>query len=423
MTARLNNILLGVAIACLSLIMIWGLLGWYITKDARQQLIVFLQENVQNKTLNSIDAELLSYKTTLIGAKASIKISSKIAFIDEQIGELLLNAQLYYGPVFIDDGTLRFGKVLWKVSLDPLRAAHSISESSQAIRNEIFQSNKPFLSLFIDFDNTQRYHSHIRALTTASLRADHLISDGVVSADSLQNKMHIQAENLSLIASTNVLNIPTLEINLTLSQQKQRQQKLIRYTTKPFKLSFSETLGTTSQRLFTSNGSLVHRKQLLSGKLQLKTQRAEELALRVDLRDLSVRGYQQFLEAEAQVFNLKQQIQWTLEENAETPEGQDHIWQLNDRIEQQRGQLTYIVAKKMLPKKTSLIHLSFDRSKKIELPTFMRQALTSYSERGVLNQIDDHYQMVITSEGNQLFVNNRSMTWRRFLQVFLAERN
>ena len=53
----------------------------------------------------------------------------------------------------------------------------------------------------------------------------------------------------------------------------------------------------------------------------------------------------------------------------------------------------------------------------------MWQALTSYSERGVLNQIDDHYQMVITSEGNQLFVNNRSMTWRRFLQVFLAERN
>jgi hypothetical protein len=61
-TARLNNLFLGVAIACLSLMMVWGLMGWYITKDAHQQLTVFLQESVQNKTLNSVDAELLSYK-------------------------------------------------------------------------------------------------------------------------------------------------------------------------------------------------------------------------------------------------------------------------------------------------------------------------------------------------------------------------
>ncbi len=424
MTARLNTILLGIAIVCLSLIMIWGFAGWYLTKDARQQLSAFLQENFQNNALNSIDAELLSYKTTLVGAKASIKISSKVAFIDEQIGELFLNAKLFFGPVFIDDGKLRFGKLLWKISLDPLLAAKQLSESSQTQIGEIFKSKQPFLSLLIDFDKSLRYHSHIRALATASLRADHIISDGVVSADSLQNKMQIHADNLSLVATTGLLEIPTLTIDLDINKQKQRQQKLIRYTTKPFKLSLSGVSGAASKRIFISKGNLAHINPFLSGKLQLITPQMKQLELMINLRDLSISGYQQFLQAEAQAFNLKQQIQWTLDENAETPEGQDHIWLLNDKIDQQRGQLTKIVAQKMLPNKTSLINLSLDINQEANiLPKFMHQKLLSYSKRGVVNQIDNHYQMVITSANNKLLVNNSSMTWGDFLQAFTAERN
>ncbi|HFC91516.1 MAG TPA: hypothetical protein ENJ51_01740 [Leucothrix mucor] len=424
MTTRFNTILLGIAIVFLSLIMIWGLAGWYLTKDAQQQLSDFLQENVQNNALNSIDAELLSYKTTLVGAKASLKISSKIAFIDEQMGELFLNANLFFGPVFIDDGKLRFGKVLWKISLDPLLAAQQLSESSQTQIGEIFKSNSPFLSLWVDFDNTLHYHSHIRTLATASLRADHIISDGVLSADSLHNKMQIHADNLSLIATTGLLEIPRLIIDVDINKQKQRQQKLIHYTTKPFKLTLSGMSGTVSKPIFIAKGNLAHINQFLSGKLQLITPQTKQLELIITLRDVSTRGYQQFLQAEAQAFNLKQQIQWTLEENAETPEGQDHIWLLNDKIDQQRGQLTKIVAQKMLSKKTSLINISLDTTKEATiLPEFMYQKLLRYSQRGMLNKIENHYQMVITSANNKLLVNHNSMTWGDFLQALATERN
>jgi hypothetical protein len=397
--------------------MLWGVAGWYITKDAQQQLSAFLQENFQNNELNSIDAELLKYKTNLIGATASIKISSKIAFIDEQIGELFLKAKLYYGPVFIDDGKLRFGKVLWKISLDPLLAAKHISESSQSQIGEIFKSSQPFLSLLIKFDNTLRYHSHIRTLATASLRADHIISDGILSADSLQNQMQIHATNLSLVASTGLLDIPRLDLDLNISKQKFMQQKHISYSTKPFKLSFSNMSGAATKRIFISDGNLAHINQFLSGKLQFKTQQTKELELGINLRDVSISGYQKLLQTEAQAFNLKQQIEWTLEENAETPEGQDHIWQLNNKIEQQRGQLTQIVAQKMLPKETSLINLSLDIKNETNiLPEFLYQKLASYSKRGVINQIDNHYQLVITSANDKLLVNNNSMSWDDFLR-------
>ncbi|MCK5919134.1 MAG: hypothetical protein KAG34_11940 [Cocleimonas sp.] len=422
--ARFNTLLLGVAIVCLFLVMIWGLAGWYVTKNGHQQLTIFLQKNFDTDELNSIDVELLRYKTNFIGATASIKVSSKVAFIDEQIGELFFNAKLYYGPVFIDNGKLRFGKVLWKISLDPLLAAKHISESSQTQIGEIFKSNKPFLSLLIDFDNTLRYHSHLRMLATPSLRADRVISDGVLSADSLQQKMQIDASNLSFVTSTGLLDISTLTINLDINKQKQGQQKLIRYTTTPFKLSLSGISGVTARSIFISRGNLVHINQLLSGKLLLKAQQAKELELIINMRDLSVSGYQQFLQAEGQALNLKQQIQWTLEENAETPEGQDHIWQLNDKIDQQRGRSTQIVAQKMLPKKTSLINVSLDINKKNNvLPEFMHKNLANYSKYGVLNKIDSHYQMVIRSAGNKLFVNNDPMTWDDFLQAFIDEGN
>lgn len=423
----LKKTVLTLTFVVLIAVMLWGFFWWSVVKKSEEQLSHFLQESFHDDALNSIDAELLQYKVGLTGAKASIKVSSKIEVIEEQMGELYIQARLINGPVFYNDGAIHFGKAMWMLSLDASLNKDKAIDSSQDKLQEIITPAVPFMSILVDFEDHFTYHSHIKNLSTASIDAEHIISDGSVSSKALENEFSIHIRSLSLMTEYGAVEIPTMNLSVKVSKQRTEQRKKIIFSTDSFMIDFPKAL--SKQQTYTADidGNLFYLNNLLSGlsnvRLEVKKTpvETEKSQLEVSFHKLSVEGYQSFLFAEAEIFNLYEQVQWTLEENAETPEGQDHIWHLYDRLADKNKQLAKIITQKLFFSEQSKLEFSLDLAKHNEsVPTFFKRRLSTLVRNNVFNQDGDHYQLALKSQNGSLMVNNNSMAWDIFIQQFLS---
>ena len=417
--SMIKKTILILIIIILSSVMLWGFWGWFVAKESEQQLKKILQKNVHNAQLSSIDAELLNYKTHFLGADASVKVTSKVAFIKEQIGELSLNVKLLNGPLFYDDGKVLFGKALWKISLDSSSEKINILGTEKNKTPDFFKKNTSFLSVLIGFDNSLSYQSHITKLSSASLQIKDIASKGNIDKNALSSHLRIYIKDISLLTDLGIINIPELDISINIDQQPFLLQKHISYITKPFLISLN-----SSKKLrisFTSKGNFSYINNKLSGLFRLNDNTLAKPILEVAAYNLSVEGYHSFLQVEAHVLNLKQQVQWILEEGAETPEDQDHIWQLYEQLNTIRNSITRVMTEEIFVKESSRLKLSLELpQEKPFLPTLLwlslKKKLSLLSENGILNQVNTHYQIEIKSNKNKLLINDNIMTWEELLK-------
>ena len=252
----IKKLLLILIIFFLTSIMLWGFWGWFIAKESEQQLKAFISDSFHQDELNSINAEILQYKPSFSGARITIKISSKVEFIREQIGELFLNAKLLNGPIFYDDGKLLFGKALWKISLDKSIAAEHLADTSQAKIQGLFKSKVPFLSILLGFDNSLSYQSHIRDLSSASVQIKNIVSAGKIDKNTHSNHLSVQFQGASFMTETGVISIPKLDIEINIDKQSFLSQKHLSYSTKPFFLVSG--INPNDKKSFVSKGTFSH---------------------------------------------------------------------------------------------------------------------------------------------------------------------
>ena len=225
-------------------------------------------------------------------------------------------------------------------------------------------------------------------------------------------------KGVSLLTELGVVNIPELDIRINIEQQKFLLKKHISYTTEPFFLK--SKISEKSKDPLNSEGNFYYFNNMLSGLVKLNNKLSQPV-LNLEAHNLSVEGYHSFLQVEAHVLNLKQQVQWTLEDGAETPEGQEHIWQLYDELNNKRNSITQIMTQKVFSDSDSRLKLTLELPQtNTFLPNFLslalKQKLSLFSEHGVLNQVNSHYQVEIKSNNNKLLINDNSMTWEKLLR-------
>ena len=416
----IKRILLISSISFLIAIMLWGFWGWFIADKSEKQLKAFIIDNFHEAEFNSVDASLLHYKRTFFGATATIKISSKVDFIEEQLGDLFLKAKLLNGPVFYDNGQFFLGKALWKISFDQSVSAEKLSDSSQEKIRQLFKSKSSFLSVLIGFDNSLTYRSHIKELSSSSLQIKNIVSEGKTNTKVLFQQLNIQLKNISFLSEIGVIDIPQIDIKI--DRQVDSLGKHLRYSSKPFLVSYTHN---KKKYLIFLKGFFYNKNNKLSGLIDLKyhidgepsVENNLDSGLSIELKDLSIKGYQYFLQTEAQIQNLTQQVLWTIEDNAETPEGQDHIWKLYDQIKSKHKLASEIVPQVVFADKASRLNFSLDLPKNNEILTpFLKRYLLRLADNGIVNQWNQHYQLEIKYNKNKLLINNNPMNWTDFLK-------
>lgn len=282
--------------------------------------------NQDNLFSSEFEYELLDLRYSIFGAKAKIAVqpSSKHLFpsIWEKFdNELILNVDIYNGPLLFDKAGVTIGRGIWYISLD--------KQANDVLVLKLNES--PTVLIKIGLENEIEYKLPIqwnsfKFLLAGTFDPKTQQGNGQIGVDDLtiQNKQQIvKAENINISfthSNTSDFQLSTDVSEILFEHQSMSEPVL-------FNLESKSKISLNNKNL--SALSNISFKQDQNSKYPV-----EEVNLGVKLKDANVIELAKLVDSFDQLENLYQQIEWILDEQAEVPEGQDQLWQLQDNIEQ-----------------------------------------------------------------------------------------
>jgi len=317
------------------LLALWVLLLWYIGERTEAELKRVLEHNSQQTGEQLLRVELVSYKKNLLGADASLRISSEVPIISKHLGELQITAKMFNGPIFLTKSGIDIGSSRWFFSFGE---SNFDNDDIENLLN-FFPADLPSASVNIDFDQKVHYSSKIdtlwfKSVTNGFYDLKYQLNRGSVDIDKfkygalanlvLAEKLHISYQHQKPLNSnykpdsTSIL-IPELIINH-------------KFLASPVIYSVKVISNIVSSNKELSGFIKIIMKRTESS-IQINTNLVDSAQISLLFKGISSDGLIKWYEVKSDLDNLQQQSQWLLEEQGELPEGQDQIWQLQDRIE------------------------------------------------------------------------------------------
>lgn len=335
--------------AFLLLILLFILLvlsGWYFNASAEQVFREYLSKTSEVSGRKLFRIELQSYNKTLFGAKANLKISSDIPIIAEQLSSIEVVAKLLNGPLFVTKNGVSMGSSRWFVSLDE----SNLSDVEKENISILFPEFLPNIIIRTDFERKVHYSSRLHTnitqldvkglfdLTTENNAGNAVLQNfqydsqyGKFLAESVSvNYQHQRGITSAYNPGTVAISIPKLIIDH-------------KGVDGPIKLALNITNNISQTDQYLDSFSRVKIQQLGDQQIPL-----EKATISLMLKGLSSKGFLRFSAKQAELDNLKQQAQWSLQEVGEFPEGQDQIWQLHNEIDEKSRLLPSIILNEMI---------------------------------------------------------------------------
>jgi len=373
------------------LFILWALSGWYFGASAEQVFKTYLQNNSEHSAKQTFRLELQDYRKTIFGAKARLKISSDIPVIAEKMGEIELVAKLLNGPVFITKNGISMGSFRWFIAVDE----SSFTEAEKENIRAIFPSLLPRLIIRTDFEKNVHYSSTKFQTSFADMNIA-----GMFNSKTKNNsgKLHLQnfhyefllnqffAEEININYHRLKRNTPAYKPGNTIVTIPKLQIKL-KGLNKPVSLVLDATSSLSHTDGFLNGYSKINLK-MMGGKQQNDNKiPIDKASFSIFLKGLSSDGFLRYSELEAELDNLKQQAQWSLQENGEFPEGQDQIWQLYDEIDENIQRLPSIILNEL-----------FNKDSRIQLKAESLNSSGQSELIGELRRIDASTQMILKNQ-------------------------
>jgi hypothetical protein len=341
----MKKLLSAIIIIFIILLMLWAVVGWYFGSKTEQEFKGFLEESSQLAGKRLFRAELVSYKRTASGARASLDISSDYPLLNERLGELKLNVKLLNGPVFITHSGVSAGSSRWVLQ---------VVDGSDAVKEyeELFPNSLPSAVVRVDFEEKAHY---VAKLETSFARS---LITGIFDLETQDNRGAIALKDFVLGERPNVISANNIQISY-------QHHKAITTRYKPGTASLQiKSLRIQYKQLLKSlvldvkvNSNISLNENALSGFIKSDVRNVNTAAsddfpietaeLSLFFKGLPADAFIAYSEANDDLDNLHQQAQWALEELGEVPEGQDQIWSLYDRIEESSNRLPKILAEQM----------------------------------------------------------------------------
>lgn len=376
----MKKVLSSTFILILFLVVAWGVAGWYFGNNAESQLKHYLSESETIPGEKLFRAELLSYKKTLFGSKASLRVSSDISFVNERIGDFVLDVRSFNGPIFLhkkeekneNKSFFEIGSTRWQLNIDE----SSVEKQSLEYLSSIFSDGLPHTVITTDFEDKAHYRSNLKteyaeAVITGVYNLETEDNEGSILINKTQygtlpnqikakratiNYNHQRGITASYKPGTTHITIPELEINHNLLDEP-----IFLNLTADAAIQ-SEEYGKELDEKVKNKGIQKNNSAVLNGLIKVHLKQNDSNQFPVEHADIKVQfsripaeGLIAISEERARQDNLYQQIQWTLEESAELPEGRDHIWQLKERLNRLKEELPEQISRSFGDKKSQIL--------------------------------------------------------------------
>lgn len=321
----------------------WIVSSWYYGSKTEKKFKKLFHETTQISDKELYDVELLNYQKALFSAKARIRLSSHIPFIDRNINSLELDIKLQNGPFFIDKSGLSIGQSRWHITLED-----GIQSDTEDNKPDFLVGLLPAI-VHVDFTNKARYFldgkdSKIQPTIQGTYDLQTGMNQGFlvlkgIDIDSFQGKIVAKKARLNYQYGNKqgnlTLDIPSLQFN-------------------------------QGQNLFESNlegnSDISIKNKVLSGAIEINLKSKnntsdysiKNIATKLTFKGVSTSGLVDFNTAYEHFKTLHQQAVWQREENGEFPEGQDQIWQTYNQIEEFSYKLPKLLSSEVLSADSSL---------------------------------------------------------------------
>ncbi len=316
---------------------LWMVLASYYGGKTEQEFKAFLQQSSQLVGKRLFRVELLSYKRTVSGAKAKLSISSDYPALSERMGELVANVKQLNGPFFITPSGVSIGSSHWALQVVDGGSGVIDGVGDEVYKHEdFFSRGLPSATVRVNFDGKAHY------VIKGETDFFQSLITGVFDLATQNNRGEITVNKFSFGTLPNMISADIVNISF-------QHQKAITARYKPGTASLQvralkinyENLPEPLILNVKMNSNLSLNKNSLNSflKTDLKNIGVNNLPIeRVELsllfHGLAADTFVAFSEANEELDNLHQQVQWVLEELGEVPEGQDQLWLLYDRIEE-----------------------------------------------------------------------------------------
>jgi len=248
------------------------------------------------------------------------------------------------GPIFLTKSGIDIGSSRWFFSLNDSSLNNGDGENLQ----NFFTADLPSTSVRIDFNQKAHYSSKIdtlwfKSVTTGFYDLKSKLNRGSVDVDKIRygslanlllaEKLHIKYQyqkplNRNYKPNSTSILIPELIINH-------------KYLSSPviYSVKGNSNITLSNKEL---SGSIKLKIQSTEPSVQVNTNPVESAQISLLFNNISSDGLIKWYQTKADLDNLQQQSQWLLEEQGELPEGQDQLWQLQDRIDKVTTELPKI---------------------------------------------------------------------------------
>lgn len=327
------------------LIILLILSGWYFHASAERAFRAYLLKTTEASETKIFRLELQHYQKTIFGAKATLKINSDYPMIAEYVENVELVAKLLNGPIFITKNGISTGSSRWFITMDESKLSDIEKESMR----DTFPQLLPRAIIRTDFAKKVHYSA---MLQTRSVALDVV---GILDLATKDNTGSVLLQNLYYELFDARIKIEQISIDY---QQQKAMEPVYKPSTidviiprlviehkkfdNPIELTVEAT-GNISQTETNLDGfTKVTLKQLGHKEIPV-----DEANVTLMLKGVSSEGFLRYSQKQADLENLKQQAQWSLQEKGEFPEGQDQIWELYNEIEEKSLLLPSIILNEM----------------------------------------------------------------------------
>ena len=336
-------------------------LGRYLGIQSESAFRQYLYTHTEILGEKLIRIELLSYRKTLLGAKAQLRLSSDIPAVSERIGEVSIIAKLMNGPFFITKQGVSIGSSRWLFTIDEANS----TESELANLRVIFPQQLPNIIVRTNFKHQAHYFSRLETSVAKLVLSGFYQFETPEKSES--NHGSIQIERLQLGVKPNTVSADTVSI----SYQQNGQAVSAGYkpgvtaVRSPSVVIKHSYLKDTLELSLVAKSDLAIEAGFLKGFVQVELKQLQtntelpfesaKATLRFD--GLSAEGMVALSESKADLDNLKQQVNWTLEDMGEYPEGRDELIEINDKIKSAHVTLNALLLNKMFSGENSVFEV------------------------------------------------------------------
>lgn len=326
---------------------LWVLSVEHIARESEKEIIAAIDTFSVSSESGLIKPSLIEYKRSFLSSSFSMGLSSDHPSIDNTLGNIIVVGKVQHGPLMLVDKHLA------------LKTAHIDFSLHGSQGQEI--KKRPFSAqISVDYDLMRRLNLKLDALNLdisgiALATKESSMKYVFHPDDTFLGELELRIPELTLSDRENQAQIIDGRVLLSLSTAENETDSL-RFLAKEASLNIFDVISENNVTLaaevaFTDT-------DVVSIQTDMVVKDNVESSTKIKVDHLNLDSFKDTFLGFLNYRNLSDQIDWTLEDFAYSPDGQDRLYELLGRLDENSNEISNILAQQLLTPHKSRIQIT-----------------------------------------------------------------